>query len=72
MFLKVMKILRIGNIFGATGGSFAGNVYDAHGLAPTINTSGGGYREPLILEYECRRNHRKTETGVEYSGPAQS
>lgn len=64
-----MKILRIGNIFGATGGSFAGNVYDVRGLAPTINTSGGGYREPMILEYEYGRNHCKTETGVEHPGP---
>lgn len=42
VFLKVMKILRIGNIFGATGGSFAGNIYRSDGLCPTINTAGGG------------------------------
>ena len=43
-------IKRIGNIYGFTGGSFAGNVYLPDGLAPSINTSGGGNREPIILE----------------------
>lgn len=41
---------RIGNIFGATGGNYAGNVYDQEYLAPTINTCEGGYREPMIIE----------------------
>lgn len=46
------KINRIGNLYGFTGGSFAGMVYGTDGLAPTVNTSGGGQREPLILVYE--------------------
>ena len=33
--------IRLGNIFGATGGSFAGMVYAAHALAPALNTMGG-------------------------------
>jgi len=45
-----MRIERIGNIYGFTGGSFAGMVYWRNGLAPSINTSGGGNREPLLLE----------------------
>lgn len=45
-----MKVLKIGNIFGFAGGSFAGNVYSADGLCPTINCMGGGMREPMILE----------------------
>lgn len=45
-------INRIGNLYGFTGGSFAGMIYGIDGLAPTINTSGGGQREPLILVYE--------------------
>ena len=36
-----MKVLKIGNIFGFTGGSFAGNVYVTEGLCPTINCAGG-------------------------------
>lgn len=39
---------RLFNIYGFTGGSFAGNVYDVQGIAPTINTMGGGNREPMI------------------------
>lgn len=57
-----MKIKRIGNLFGATGGSFAGNIYDPEGLCPTINTAGGGMREPMILEYEA---HGDTDLGEE-------
>ena len=36
-----MNEIRLGNIYGATGGNFAGNVYDKAGIAPTINTCGG-------------------------------
>ena len=46
------KIERIGNIYGFTGGSFAGMVYGVSGCAPALNTMGGGRREPLILVYE--------------------
>ena len=45
-----MRIERVGNLFGFTGGSFAGMVYSGFGLAPTINICGGGMREPLIFE----------------------
>ena len=44
-----MNLERIGNIYGFTGGSFAGMVYHDSGLCPTINTSGGGNREPMIV-----------------------
>ena len=40
---------RLFNIYGQTGGSFAGNVYDPFGVCPAINTMGGGNREPLII-----------------------
>lgn len=43
---------RLFNIYGFTGGSFAGNVYDVEGIAPSLNTCGGGNREPLIVVYE--------------------
>lgn len=45
-----MNEIRLGNIYGATGGNYAGNVYDKNGIAPTINTCGGGGREPMIIE----------------------
>lgn len=44
--------MKIGNIFGATGGNYAGNVYDQDYLAPAINTAQGGYRQPIIIECE--------------------
>lgn len=37
-----MHIERIGNIYGFTGGSFAGMVYGVNGCAPALNTMGGG------------------------------
>lgn len=43
-----MKINKIGNIYGFTGGSFAGNVYGVDGVAPALNTMGGG-RENLLF-----------------------
>lgn len=53
MYMKdTTKIDRVGNLFGFTGGSFAGMVYGTDGLCPTINCMGGGNREPLILEEE--------------------
>ena len=33
---------KIGNIFGFTGGNYAGNVYDKDHLSPTLNTMQGG------------------------------
>lgn len=49
------KVKKIFNIYGFTGGSFAGNVYDTDGIAPSINTCEGGNREPLILVYEGKK-----------------
>ena len=43
------RIVRLFNIYGFGGGSFAGNVYGIDGIAPTINCMGGGNRMPLIL-----------------------
>mgnify|MGYP003448452861 FL=1 len=53
------KIKRLFNIYGFSGGSFAGNVYGIDGIAPTLNCMGGGNRMPLILiENEKRKNYR--------------
>ena len=45
--------VRLFNIYGFSGGNFAGNVYDENGLAPALLTMSGGNRQPLIIE---RRN----------------
>lgn len=41
---------KIGNIFGFTGGNYAGNVYDKDHLSPTIKTMQGGSNQPMIVE----------------------
>lgn len=40
--------IRLFNIYGATGGNYAGNVYDTDGIAPALNDMGGGNRQPLV------------------------
>lgn len=42
--------VRLGNIFGYTGGNYAGNVYDKYFLAPTLNTMQGGCKQPMIID----------------------
>ena len=49
-------VMRLGSIFGHTGGSFAGLVYHPNGLAPTLNTDQGGLRMPLIVEEQDENN----------------
>lgn len=48
------KIIQVGNYMDDTGRGFrnpqCGRVYSADGIAPTLNTCGGGDREPKILE----------------------
>ena len=51
---------KLGNMFGATGGNYAGNVYGITGVAPTINTAQGGYRMPIIV---CAMRGRYNEDG---------
>ena len=48
--MKEIKVERIGNLYGFTGGSFSRMVYSDLGLAPSINTVGGGNRMPIIVE----------------------
>jgi len=53
---KVLSEKKIGNLYGATGGNFAGNVYDDTGLAPSISTCGGGNQQPMIpSKYRIRK-----------------
>ena len=42
-------VIKLGNIYGFTGGSFAGNVYSIKGIAPALKTMQGGNRQPLIV-----------------------
>ena len=48
-------IIQVGNIYPDTEGfknRTVGRVYDAKGIAPTLNTAQGGGGEPLIIVYE--------------------
>lgn len=53
---------KIGNIFGFTGGNYAGNVYDQNFMCPTLNTMQGGCKQPMIVEANSIRMVR-TEQG---------
>lgn len=53
---------RLGNIFSdefSTG--FAGNVYDKEGISPTLTTSQGGSREPLIVSSRGRNPNNPSD-----------
>lgn len=43
---------RLGNLNGATGGNYAGQVYDKDYLCPTLTDMQGGGRQPHIVEVE--------------------
>lgn len=44
---------KIGNIYGHSGGNFAGNVYDRKGTAPALRAHSGGNTEPMIMEHRA-------------------
>lgn len=48
--MKHNKVVILYNIYSASyGSSFAGNVFDAAGVSPTILTYGVGNRQPMIF-----------------------
>ncbi len=49
-----MEVKKLGNIYGFTGGSYAGAVYDAKGIGPSIDTMSGGNRQPMIVAMRGR------------------
>lgn len=54
------QVMQVGNIYPDTDkfkNRTMGRVYDAAGIAPTINTCGGGGREPKIVEGEITSNN---------------
>ena len=51
-----MQEKRLGNIYGFTGGSYAGLVYDKSFLAPSLNAMQGGNRQPMIIVAMRGRN----------------
>jgi hypothetical protein len=58
------QVIQVGNISPDTDkfkNRTHGRVYDASGLAPTVTTSGGGGRVPLIVLYEEEFKHTTCE-----------
>lgn len=53
-----MNVIKLFNIYGFSGMSYAGNVFDTDGLSPTLNTMSGGNRQPMITEGENMDNIR--------------
>lgn len=51
-----MEVKKIGNLYGFTGGCYAGNVYDDTGLAPNFNGMEGGNRQPMIVVGSTQKN----------------
>lgn len=59
---KEKRPIRLFNIYGGErGASFSGNVYSTKGIAPTINTMGGGNRQPLIIEFYEYKTYKITQ-----------
>ena len=65
------RIIQIGNIF--TRASFSnptvGRVYSVDGLCPTLNTNGGGYHLPMIIEKKDYGEQQTKETYKERQSP---
>lgn len=63
--------IRIGNIYGENFGTgYAGNVWDKEGISPTLNTSQGGNRQPLIIVEPVCLNSKGGRGGVEGLQPS--
>lgn len=50
----MLEVKKLGNIYGATGGSYAGMVYDDVGISPSIDTMSGGNNQPMIVRMQGR------------------
>ncbi len=48
--------IRLFNIYGATGGNYAGNVYDIDGIAPALNDMRGGQQATVDRD---EKNHSR-------------
>lgn len=49
-----MKVKKLGNIYGFTGGNYDGAVYDDKGISPSIMGMSGGNRQPMIVAMRGR------------------
>ena len=63
----VMKEKKIGNLYGFSGGNYAGNVYEKNNLCPTINTCQGGGKQPMIIDKPKQLGFMDNGTGKHQS-----
>ena len=63
----VMKEKKIGNLYGFSGGNYAGNVYEKNNLCPTINTCQGGGKQPMIIDNPKQLGFMDNGTGKHQS-----
>lgn len=56
--INTTRIKKLGNYYGFGGGCYAGNIYDSAYLCPSLNTMGGGNRQPMIVEKVVDKNKR--------------
>lgn len=57
------KVIQVGNLYPDTPqfkNRTSGRVYDAEGIAPTINTCQGGGKVPMIVVYEDNEDMEET------------
>lgn len=47
--MKRNKPVVLANLYGFTGRSYAGNVYDVGGIAPNILSTKGGNKQPIVV-----------------------
>lgn len=54
--MRTNRVLMIGNALYPQRESscFAGACFSPEGIAPTLNTMGGGNREPMVVVYESK------------------
>lgn len=62
-----MKEKKIGNLYGFSGGNYAGNVYEKNNLCPTINTCQGGGKQPMIIDNPKQLGFMDSGTGKHQS-----
>lgn len=58
-----MNVIRLGGLYDTKEQKRqAGSIYSTEGLCPTLDTSGGGYHEPLIIvEEKDERDDKQIE-----------
>lgn len=67
----MQEVKKLGNIYGFSGGNYAGNVYDQNGIATNLLGMEGGNRQPMIVEIKqlgyIEKGTGKHQSNIVYS-----